>query len=691
MGARPLTLPVVAPTPRGDELSVAQEPTPAAANSRSEGKRVLREPSIHIDPLPSLGLTTLPSTGLFSDRPPRMPSTATAPASAALKQPPATAVAPQEIRAIAREVAREIAREEVRIDRAIHPQAAYDDMRASLISEIVPIVTRQLESVVTERVYTRLKTALRLEIPHLVRDAVTEMQDAEAPLSPLSPRSRAGRNDDAARPVRMEPIGGDPPNHDPRRENREHEEARRWVDLMRESCAQAPHQERPRAEESLDSSYPGLVEIRPLNERFTKALSYRTYRLRNQDNRYDDEVAQRLSRTARQLRHVMTVPLFTGEDPIAVLAFLKNFKFACDETGVAEGAALPLMKYFMAGEARETMLSYVGRGTGFADARPGIDIINSYPEAVNWLLLAYAKESVLQHAYRQVTQMRQGVAETEDQFAFRLRREALRCGDAFLERSLMAIYIDGLLSYSQHVVRDDVSKNPRMTFQDVRMRAQSLGDTARETQRQHSRLRTNPPIPTQKRVTTRRVNTISVDEGTLASEQGNNAVLAVAFGGENTPPLDSVDTTPIGVSEGGVEAGATAHTPTQRQLDFNGSDGGRRDRDRGRPLGQRREYPKTPHSRVYPSARTPPRCLVCRKVGHVMTQCRLLPQEVRDSIKAAQAREPYDQNERDMLRTLLVDTEEAELPRELDELSVGGSSSSSDIGPHPENGMEEAM
>ena len=74
-----------------------------------------------------------------------------------------------------------------------------------------------------------------------------------------------------------------------------------------------------------------------------------------------------------------------------------------------------------------------------------------------------------------------------------------------------------------------------------------------------------------------------------------------------------------------------------------------------------------------------------------MTQCRLLPQEVRDSIKAAQAREPYDQNKRDMLRTLLVDTEEAELPRELDELSVGGSSSSSDIGPHPENGMEEAM
>ena len=86
-------------------------------------------------------------------------------------------------------------------------------------------------------------------------------------------------------------------------------------------------------------------------------LSYKTYRLRKTDNSYNDEIAQSLSKTARKLKHVMTVPLFNGEDSIAVLAFLKNYKFACDETGFSEGAALPLMKYFMGGEAKDTMFS----------------------------------------------------------------------------------------------------------------------------------------------------------------------------------------------------------------------------------------------------------------------------------------------------------------------------------------------
>jgi len=44
---------------------------------------------------------------------------------------------------------------------------------------------------------------------------------------------------------------------------------------------------------------------------------------------------------------------FTGEDEIAVLAFLKKYKYACDETGVAECAALPLMKYFMGAKPRQ--------------------------------------------------------------------------------------------------------------------------------------------------------------------------------------------------------------------------------------------------------------------------------------------------------------------------------------------------
>jgi len=100
---------------------------------------------------------------------------------------------------------------------------------------------------------------------------------------------------------------------------------------------------------------------------------------------------------------------FTGDDEIAVLAFLKKFKYACDETGVAEGAALPLMKYFMGGEAKATMLTYIGLND--IGAQPGVDSINSYPEAVQWLLLTYARESVLHDASREVREMVQGIGE----------------------------------------------------------------------------------------------------------------------------------------------------------------------------------------------------------------------------------------------------------------------------------------
>lgn len=688
-GAEPLTLPPVAPFPPEEARQTATEPTSTRVEGHDDGKRVIRDAPFSVDPLPNLELTALPSSGLFSDRPPKLPPLAAASSSKVTrKQPIPDVISMRDFRV----VAREIAREEIKLDRDIHPQQSYEDMRASLISEIVPIVSRHMETRIVDGVYQKLRAAFQAELPLFVRDVVLDMQASLPPQSPQSRRSDVNAREEAPLLVPTEP----PVQREatPARGDKEHEAARRWVDLMRETTANTRMARDSHLEEHQDSSYPGLEEIKPLNERFTKALSYRTYRLRKRDERYDDEVAQRLAKTARQLKHVMTVPLFTGEDPIAVLAFLKNFKFACDETGVAEGAALPLMKYFMAGEARETMLSYVGRGTGFADARPGIDIIYSYPEAVNWLLLTYAKESVLQTAYRQVTQMRQGMGETEEQFAFRLRKEALRCGDAFLERSLMAIYIDGLSSYSQHVVRDEVSRNPRISFQDVRMRAQSLGDTARETHRHYTRVRNNLiPERTPRKVTTRRVNTISLETEPQADATGSGEIFAVGMEGE--PPLSSESrASSLTRGSSGVTRREERTPPTQRQLELNPSDNtqsnGRRVEGYNRPTS-RTEYPKTAYPRPQGMRRTHVKCLICRKTGHVMTQCRLLPREVRMTIKDAQVRDPFDRQELEQLRALVVEPDTNTPLGGEEDHSDGDSDASSDAAPHPENGLEEAM
>jgi len=92
---------------------------------------------------------------------------------------------------------------------------------------------------------------------------------------------------------------------------------------------------------------------------------------------------EKLTKICRRMKHAMSGDEFTGQDEIAVLAFLKKYKYACDETGVAEGAALPLMKYFIGGEAKSTMLTYIGSYD--AGVEPDIDSINSFPEALQWL------------------------------------------------------------------------------------------------------------------------------------------------------------------------------------------------------------------------------------------------------------------------------------------------------------------
>jgi len=50
---------------------------------------------------------------------------------------------------------------------------------------------------------------------------------------------------------------------------------------------------------------------------------------------------------------------FNGDDEIVFLTFLKKFKYAYNETGVAEGADLPSLKYLMGGEAKAKMLKYI--------------------------------------------------------------------------------------------------------------------------------------------------------------------------------------------------------------------------------------------------------------------------------------------------------------------------------------------
>lgn len=83
-----------------------------------------------------------------------------------------------------------------------------------------------------------------------------------------------------------------------------------------------------------------LEVTQPLNYMCTKMVDYRTYMLGNRDSEYNYEVAQKITKQPKRVDFQMGDTTFTGDDPIAIINFLKRFKIACERSGFSEGAAM---------------------------------------------------------------------------------------------------------------------------------------------------------------------------------------------------------------------------------------------------------------------------------------------------------------------------------------------------------------
>ncbi len=120
---------------------------------------------------------------------------------------------------------------------------------------------------------------------------------------------------------------------------------------------------------------------------------------------------------------------FSGEDPIVVLEFLRNFRDAADHNNVSEGAAARLMSYFLTGVAMDSVKSRLSEGHLYK--RPPL-----YPHLVAWMLKEYATPLVLRDAYTAVVAFAKGSDEDELAFASRLRRASQRAGNVLTEKAL---------------------------------------------------------------------------------------------------------------------------------------------------------------------------------------------------------------------------------------------------------------
>ena len=212
---------------------------------------------------------------------------------------------------------------------------------------------------------------------------------------------------------------------------------------------------------------PGLTEQVTRRPEFKSLVSYRTYRLRNTDQKVDSSVTGRVNANLKRLKHCLDFK-FSGEPAIQVVDFLRTFKEAADLNAIGEGEAAILLSYFLEGRAKSGLSS---RMKHIAASMP------KYPAAVQWLLQSFATEAVIAASYQKVFTARQLSEENETAFANRINRYAAEAGSVFSEDALISAYVDGLHSYASNMVRGQVTTI--MTFAKVQILAEQVGAAGR--------------------------------------------------------------------------------------------------------------------------------------------------------------------------------------------------------------------
>lgn len=122
---------------------------------------------------------------------------------------------------------------------------------------------------------------------------------------------------------------------------------------------------------------------------------------------------------------------FDGSKPIAVLEFLANINQQFDENAITEGLAILLLPRLLEGEAKDTFLAYADTGIC------GLGGASTYPEAVQYLLRTFTKDSYIEEAVEELEALKQSPNETEAEFGGkRLRKQAHKCGNVFIDHTL---------------------------------------------------------------------------------------------------------------------------------------------------------------------------------------------------------------------------------------------------------------
>ena len=222
-----------------------------------------------------------------------------------------------------------------------------------------------------------------------------------------------------------------------------------------------------------------LTEFKPLNELFRKAVSYKTYRLRNRNGSVDMDTI-RIDKLHRKLKVQMGSNTFDGSDPISVLGFLERFKTACNHNFVHEDAAIWLFQFFLEGQAHAMLQSRLVGSNMAVDAKHR-ELLTSYPQVVNFLIRNYATDEVIAEAYNEVIGCKQVATMNELRYSQLLWDKALRCGTVFSDLRLKSLFADGVSEVIRAQVRNHLASHTSLDYHALVRYAQAIGESHRKT------------------------------------------------------------------------------------------------------------------------------------------------------------------------------------------------------------------
>jgi hypothetical protein len=221
------------------------------------------------------------------------------------------------------------------------------------------------------------------------------------------------------------------------------------------------------------------------NPELKEILSYQTYRLADQTQSISNKLRKELGKIAIRMKsHIPDDQKFNGHDPVAVIRFLEEFKNACDDNGLSEGAALYIFQYFLVDPAKKSLRLFLRTNANNRDQ-------HSYCGVVLFLLTSYAPEEEVHSERRKIFLHQQKTTESEAEFAVRLQDQASRLGRAFQEGELITSYMNGL---PEHIRTYISSVHPNATtFITTQIAAQKAGRTLKRSPLV-STISTLPPV-----------------------------------------------------------------------------------------------------------------------------------------------------------------------------------------------------